>query len=277
MPSNFLVFDETGQFMMTDEQYEASPERENGVRQGRASTTLENKAMHQATIMAAAMGQFISNTGRTASDLDISNLTTQLTDALKSTGSQTGDGKDCWSVAAPSGWIFAYGTIGSALSNATNRANADCADLFEFFWDNYNNAQLAVFNSAGQTVTRGVSAAQDFANNRQIQIPDLRGRVRVALDNMGGVAANRVTAGASVGQGACDTLGLTAGQQTHTPTIAETAAHNHSSSNFFTQSSGPVANGSGNGRLTSNTDSTGGGQPFNVMQPWIGCNYVFKL
>lgn len=91
-------------------------------------------------------------------------------------------------VTAPTGWVFADGrTLGSASSGATNHANADALNLYTVLWNNFANAQLPV--SGG----RGVSAAADFAANKTITIPDLRGRALFGLDNMGGTAANRIT------------------------------------------------------------------------------------
>jgi len=40
---------------------------------------------------------------------------------------------------------------------------------------------------------RGSSALTDFSANKTITLPDLRGRVVMGLDNMGGTAAGRLT------------------------------------------------------------------------------------
>lgn len=59
-------------------------------------------------------------------------------------------------------------------------------------------------------------------------VPDLRGRILIGLDNMGGVAANRVgsvvtDSGTIVGT----TLGSVGGSATHVETVSEMAQHNH--------------------------------------------------
>jgi microcystin-dependent protein len=56
-------------------------------------------------------------------------------------------------------------------------------------------------------------------------LPDMRGRVAAGKDNMGGVAANRLTTAAGGVDGA--TLGSTGGTQTFTLTTAHMPAHNH--------------------------------------------------
>lgn len=67
--------------------------------------------------------------------------------------------------------------------------------------------------------TYGGDGVVDFA------LPDYRGRVPAGADNMGGVAANRLTtAGSGVDGG---TLGAVGGAQTHTLTVGQLAAHGH--------------------------------------------------
>jgi len=88
---------------------------------------------------------------------------------------------------APTGWVLASGkTIGNASSSATERANADTETLFALLWNTFADAQAAV--STG----RGVSAAADYAANKTIVVPDLRGRTIFGLDNIGGSAASRL-------------------------------------------------------------------------------------
>jgi hypothetical protein len=76
---------------------------------------------------------------------------------------------------APTGWLSANGdTIGSAASNATN-ASADYSALFTVLWDNWTNTDLPILTSGGSASTRGASAATDFAANKRLPLPDLRG------------------------------------------------------------------------------------------------------
>lgn len=89
-----------------------------------------------------------------------------------------------------SGSVRANGrTIGSAASGGTERANADCEDLFLHLWNNYTNALCPV------TGGRGANAAADWAANKVIATPDLRGRSPFGLDDMGNSAAGRIAAG----------------------------------------------------------------------------------
>jgi hypothetical protein len=76
---------------------------------------------------------------------------------------------------APSGWLAANGsTIGSASSGATS-ASADYSALFAVLWDNWTNTDLPILDSAGAASTRGASASADFAANKRLPLPDLRG------------------------------------------------------------------------------------------------------
>lgn len=127
---------------------------------------------------------------------------------------------------SPSGFVFASGrTIGSAASGATERANADTSSLYTLLWNNYADSILAIQDSSGGASTRGASASADFAANKRLPLPDLRGRVGVGRDDMGGTAASRMTtAGAGV-DGA--TLGASGGAQTHQLTSAQMPSHTH--------------------------------------------------
>jgi hypothetical protein len=78
-------------------------------------------------------------------------------------------------------------TIGSASSGATELASASASGLYAYLWNNFSNAVLPV------TGGRGGSAAADFAANKPIQLPDLRGMVLAGLDDMGNSAASRLT------------------------------------------------------------------------------------
>lgn len=126
----------------------------------------------------------------------------------------TGDLKVRYGTGNLTGFVRANGrTIGSATSGASERANADVQVLFQYLWD--TDANLVV--SAG----RGVSSAADWAANKTIALPDWRGRVLAALDDMGNSAAGRIT-----GFGALATvLGTGGGLETRTLVTANLPAY----------------------------------------------------
>lgn len=98
----------------------------------------------------------------------------------------TGDMKIVYGTGILDGFVRANGrTIGSPTSGATERANSDVQALFEYLWG--ADANLTV--SGG----RGVSAAADWAANKTITLPDLRGRTIAGLDDMGNSAAGNLT------------------------------------------------------------------------------------
>jgi hypothetical protein len=100
---------------------------------------------------------------------------------------QTGWLQAIYGIGVVSGFVRCNArTIGSAVSGATERANADTNALFSFLWNGDPNLTV----STG----RGASAAADFASNKTIAIPDWRGRALAALDDMGNTAAGRLTA-----------------------------------------------------------------------------------
>ena len=107
-------------------------------------------------------------------------------------------------------------------------------------------------------------------------LPDLRGRMALGLDNMGGTSADRVT------NIQADEMGGVDGEETHILTEDEMAIHSHTIRR--------LTSGSGNdqGFTYSNPTSTynshdnpsieeaGGDQPHNNMPPYMALNYIIK-
>lgn len=86
------------------------------------------------------------------------------------------------------GWVRMNSrTIGSPTSGATERANNDAQNLFLYVWNNFTDALCPVISG------RGVSAAADWAANKQITTLDMRGRGPYGLDTMGNTAAGVLT------------------------------------------------------------------------------------
>jgi hypothetical protein len=76
-------------------------------------------------------------------------------------------------------------TIGSAVSGATERANADTQNLFVFLYN--TDANLTV--SGGRTG----NALNDYNSNKTITLPDWRGYALGALADMGNSATSTLT------------------------------------------------------------------------------------
>lgn len=139
---------------------------------------------------------------------------------------------------APSGWLLC---AGQAVSRTTY------ADLF---------AVISTTYGAGDGSTT-------------FNVPDLRGRFPLGKDDMGGSAANRVTATEA------DNLGQGSGAETHTLTVNEIPSHNHpltfqGGGGGYTVSSGQL------GGTTTNSGNRGGDQAHNNMPPYITLNYIIK-
>lgn len=142
---------------------------------------------------------------------------------------------------APNGWLVCDG---SAVSRA------DYADLFDAIGTDFGSGD-------GSTT---------------FNLPDMRGRVPVGLDNMGGSSANVVT------NTNADSVGGTGGEENHTLTNSEMPTHSHQ----FTMYNG----GTGSAKVSSlglansagniTTTTAGGGAAHNNMQPWMAMYWMIK-
>jgi microcystin-dependent protein len=138
---------------------------------------------------------------------------------------------------APSGWLICDGS-------ELNRESY--SDLFEV---------IGTYYGVGNGTTT-------------FNIPDLRGKVAVGLKS---------------NETEFNTLGRTGGEKTHTLTIQEIPSHSHDigwaqTTNLTDPGQQGIPGQAPNNRVDSwKTFSTGGGQPHNIMQPYIVLNYIIKV
>jgi hypothetical protein len=134
---------------------------------------------------------------------------------------QTGDYLFVGKNGTRTGYVRCNGrTIGSASSSGSERANADCEDLFTYLWNNYAQGQCAVVGG------RGASAAADWAANKRISVPDHRGATLIGFDDMGNTDSGQ-TDNAPVETGSGIVAGSILGLNTHTLLTGEAPAHTH--------------------------------------------------
>lgn len=160
---------------------------------------------------------------------------------------QTGDIIIGWSTAARTGAVrLNGGTIGNAASGATERANADTADLFAFCWNTFADFYCPV--SGG----RGASAAADFAANKTLTLLSGQGRALFGADTMGGTVANIAqlsrtvtTTNLSTSATVSDTTGIFVGMQIVSANIPAGTTVTAISSSTITMSAQATATASG--------------------------------
>ena len=206
----------------------------------------------------------------------------------------TGDVKYTFKNTAPAGWVtFASeggGTIGSALSGATARANADTWPLYNLLYTNVADAYAPVVGG------RSGNALTDFNANKPIWIPPLGGRAPIGVTTGGlGVSAR--------------SLGSYGGEENHVLVTTEMPVHRHAvflvdpghthGSNAAINGGGSSTQGGGfplnvpgaatisaavtNMQIVSgdsvpnSTYVAGAGGQHNNMQPWITLGFLVKL
>jgi len=158
----------------------------------------------------------------------------------------------------PATWLMMEGgTIGSATSGASVRANADTEALFLLLWDNSTDTELPV--STG----RGGSAAADWALNKNITLPDARGRTLIGTGTGSGLTAR--------------TNMETDGEEDHQLTEPELAAHAHGVEGIAISPLGSTGGhevGAGTG---TQSEIVGSDTPHNTMQPFLAIHFIIKL
>ncbi|MFN4165890.1 MAG: tail fiber protein [Ferrovibrio sp.] len=106
-------------------------------------------------------------------------------------------------------------------------------------------------------------------------LPDLRGRVAAGKDDMGGTAANRLTAASAAGLDRV-TLGAAGGVQQHQLLVAEMPAHTHGTAGGSLWAVGAGTQWSTVPSEVAQSTSRGGDQPHNNVQPTLILNYIIK-
>ena len=116
-----------------------------------------------------------------------------------------------------------------------------------------------------------IGTTYGYDDERNPKLPDLRGRVAVGKK-----------AATSSSDTDFNELGKTGGEKTHTLTVNEMPSHTHK----IQVRSGNIGNYYGDPPLTDgnagnliqggDTKSTGGGQPHNILQPYLVTNFIIK-
>ena len=163
-------------------------------------------------------------------------------------------------------------------ANATIPCRVPVGAMFIWLTDTAPNGWLLCY---GQEISR-TTYARLFAligttfgvgnGTTTFNLPDLRGRLPLGQDDMGGVSANRVT------NAQADIIGGSAGAEDHTLSIAEMPAHTHLCPRVGASGTEALVGSANNPVTTPNTPtfSTGGDGSHNNVQPYLTMNYIIK-
>ena len=162
---------------------------------------------------------------------------------------------------APGGALICNGgTIGSATSGGTSRANADTATLFALIWA-LDATAYPITDSAGGASTRGANAAADFAANKRLPLPELRGEFIRGWDNSRAVDTGRV---------------LGTAQADQYPQHSHTAGFERPNARFDASIDAIVPDNSG-GLSAFNTGNSGGTENSSETRPRnVALNYIIR-
>lgn len=154
------------------------------------------------------------------------------------------------------------------------------SETVDVYWSGGSRTGMSITNVAGAVVTIDGGSGDVLPSTSTAMwiqpasnvffLPDARGRVLIAPDNLGGTSADRIT------DTEADTPGRGSGEEDHTQTTAELAQHKHQV-HRYTSGSGQTfqqaAYDTGSQQLNPGTDYTGSSTPFNVTQPYLtsGC------
>lgn len=159
----------------------------------------------------------------------VDNNLTNPDDPLTSTGWETqglpsGTPVPFMTSTLPSGFIAAtpVNTIGNAASGSVVAAASNLF-LFASVWLQYSNTQCPILTSAGAPSTRGANPYADFAANKRLTLPDMRGLGVMGADSGG----SSYYGGVPIVIGNSSTPGSILGENTHALINAELSAHAH--------------------------------------------------
>lgn len=176
----------------------------------------------------------------------------------------TGDVKASFKTTADVGWVIMNdGSIGSAGSGASTRANADTLSLYTLLWNNVSNTFAPV--SGG----RGANAAADFAANKTLTLPKTLGRALASAGTGAGLTARAL--GESLGSENAIVVthshgGVTGGQSadhSHSGTTGGESGHVHQET---VVGANPGTNNQTEIAATRPAAAGTGGGPYNVIQ-----------
>lgn len=244
--SNFLIFDESKTNVMSDANYQAAAQRQNGVIPGVAAPDLHNKIYRQASVMAYALAAVMAERGETVNDANPSGVISAIRRAFaysvngdkpdQAGDVQTGKPIDAW-------------PIGSIFLSATNANPATM--LGGGTWQRIKGKYLLAADDSDYTLgteygsmTKTLTVSQMPAHNHTPTVTAAGGHSHTVSVSNSGAHAHSASSANNGAHNHTATVG-SAGGHAHTATAASNGAHTHSVSGD-TGNAGKHSHGRGN-------------------------------
>lgn len=157
--------------------------------------------------------------------------------------------------------------------------------LFQPIWWPYADIPRNAIKAEGQAVKRcrypalfKVSGTTHGNGDgvSTFNVLDMRGRVPIGMDNMGGGAASRITS-SSTGGSNINTIGGAGGAEYLNQSNSQLSAHTHTYLAPAINYSGNAPNAHYGAQTANNTGSTGSGTAMSTTQPWLAGYWIIRV
>lgn len=188
--TNFKLFDENKTNMMSDTEYNINTQRLNGVQAGIASSQLQNKTLHQTSLVAYSLAQIMMQNGYDANDSAavsafVSNMSNSLLQKVldKATADEAKGGTNNTKYITPATMKAAVDLI---IANKQDKITGAASTIT---LNNLSANRALISNSSGKVAASGISST------KLGYLTDVTGNIQAQLNNKVSTSSMELNAG----------------------------------------------------------------------------------